>query len=38
LREVADGAALFFNPHDKEDVATVMAKIATDEKLRRNDR
>jgi Glycosyltransferase len=34
LREVADGAALFFNPHDKEDVAIVMAKIATDEKLR----
>jgi glycosyltransferase involved in cell wall biosynthesis len=34
LREVAGSAALFFNPHDKENAAEMMEKIAVDEKLR----
>jgi glycosyltransferase involved in cell wall biosynthesis len=34
LRELAGDAALFFNPHDKDDMAKMMEKIATDEKLR----
>ncbi|MDD5527403.1 MAG: glycosyltransferase family 1 protein [Patescibacteria group bacterium] len=34
LREVAGDAALYFNPHDKEDMAGAMEKIIFDEKLR----
>jgi glycosyltransferase involved in cell wall biosynthesis len=34
LREVAGSAALFFDPHDKEDLAKIMEKIITDEHLR----
>jgi glycosyltransferase involved in cell wall biosynthesis len=34
MREVAGDAALYFNPHDKEDMAAVMDKIITDRALR----
>jgi glycosyltransferase involved in cell wall biosynthesis len=34
LREIAGDAALFFNPHDKEEMAAVMEKIITDRALR----
>jgi glycosyltransferase involved in cell wall biosynthesis len=34
LREVAGEAALFFNPHDKNDIAKIMEKLVVDENLK----
>lgn len=36
LREVAEEAALFFNPHDKEDAAQKIALLLADENLRKD--